>query len=67
MAKSIEEKEIIKKCIAICKTNNKENAIRLIEKEYEGCSVVIDMLYSKCGGMKMFMGLMLYKHFDISF
>ena len=66
MEKTEEEKAIIKRCRDICNRNNKEDSINLIKKEYPGCAVTITM-DTYHGGMKQFMGMMMYKDFNISF
>ena len=67
MPKSKEKTAIIKRCREICNKNNAKDSEALIKKEYNGCCVDVDMTYSKCGRMKMFTGLMLYKSFNIIF
>jgi len=61
------KKEIEKDLIDICNRNNKENAIELIEEKYRGCAVTLSYHYSKDRLSKMFMGMFLWKNFDISF
>ena len=65
----IEKEAIIKRCRDICRKNNKKDSINLIEKEYNGCAVSITMDYDIVNGhsMKQFMGMLLWKNFDISF
>lgn len=68
MVKKLTKKEIAvrKKCRAVCNKNNKEDSITAIKKEYPGCSVLIDMTPLD-RGMKMFMGLILWRNVDVSF
>lgn len=61
------KKQIKDKCINICKNNDKEKSIELIKKEFPDCAIDLDFHYSNCGGMKMFMGMMLWRNFSISF
>ena len=69
MAKTDEEKQIMKKCIDICNRNNHDNSAKLIEKEYPGCVVSLHFDYHHYAGqtMKQFMGMMMWKNFFITF
>ncbi len=65
----MEKEAIIKRCRDICRGNNKKDSIDLIRKEYDGCAIAIIMDYTIINGhsMKQFMGMLLWKNFDISF
>jgi hypothetical protein len=67
--KTEEEIEIEKKCRNICIAHSKVVAVEKIKEAFPGCCVDICMTYDRSGGhtQKQFMGMMMWKNFNLSF
>ena len=60
------EIDVKRRCQAICNSVDETTATTMIEEEFQGCAVDIDMIYGD-RGIKSFMGMIMWEDIIISF